>query len=170
VASSPASTPRTERSATFGGLASPVSFRSPSPNVVNETSDRQNAPKRRKPNPAETSESKNAANVTAGATAGHVVSPNGSLGSSGLKSLDDQPSIDACHSKAWDEAISTVRVEVNRYIAELRAEAEITELERKMLNCDHKREALQELLSRVLAEMERRREDKAAAHSWFNFR
>jgi hypothetical protein len=155
-------TPRTERSATFDGLASPVSFRSPSPNGVNETSDWQNASKRRKPNPAETSESKNAANVTAGTAAGHVVSSNAHLGPSGVQSLDDKASIDACHRKAWDEAVSTVRVEVNRYIAELRAEAEIAGLERKMLNCDHKREALQELLSRVLAEMERRREDKGS--------
>ena len=144
----------------FGGLPSPVSFRSPSPNVVNETLDRQNSPKRRKPDPADTAESKTAANVTAGTAAGHVVSSDAPLGSSGVPSLGNQASIDACHRKAWGEAISTVQVEVNRYIAELRAEAETTELERKMLNCDHKREALQELLFRVLAEMKRRREGK----------
>lgn len=133
----------------FGGLPSPVSFRSPSPNVVNETLDRQNSPKRRKPDPADTA-------------AGHVVSSDAPLRSSGVPSLGNQASIDACHRKAWGEAISTVQVEVNRYIAELRAEAETTELERKMLNCDHKREALQELLFRVLAEMKRRREGKGS--------
>jgi hypothetical protein len=159
VASSPASTPRTERSATFGGLASPVSFRSPSPNVVNETSEQQHAPKRRKPDPAETSASKVTANVAACTAAGHVVSP---LSSSGVQSPDGQASIDACYSKAWVEVVSTVRAEVNRYMAELYVEAEVTGLERKMLNCNHKREALEELLSRVLAEMKRRREGRGS--------
>jgi hypothetical protein len=159
VASSPASTPR---SATFNGLASPVSFRSPSPNVVNETSEQQHAPKRRKLDPAETSASKVTANVAACIAAGHVVSPNAPLSSSGVQSPDGQASIDACYSKAWVEVVSTVRAEVNRYMAELHAEAEVTGLERKMLNCNHKREALEELLSRVLAEMKRRREGRGS--------
>ena len=104
---------------TLDGLPSPVSFRSPSPNVVNETSDQQNAPKRRRPDPAETAESKSAANITAGTAAGHVVSSDAPFGPSGVQSLGDQASIDACHSKAWDGAVSTVRVEVDRYIAEI---------------------------------------------------
>ena len=161
MAPSPASTPRTERSATFDGLPSPVSFRSPSPNVVNETADQQNAPKRRRCDPAKTTEPRNAANVTASTAAGYVVSSDAPLGRSGAQFLDDQASIDAYHSKAWDEAVSTVRVEVNRYIAELHrlgAEAETAGLERKTMNCDHKCDALEELLCRVLAKMEKRRE------------
>jgi hypothetical protein len=47
-------------------------------------------------------------------------------------------------------------------MAELHVEAEVTGLERKMLNCNHKREALEELLSRVLAEMKRRREGRGS--------
>jgi hypothetical protein len=83
-----------------------------------------------------------------------------------VQSLDDQASIDACHSKAWDEAVSTVRVEVDRYIAEInrsRAEAEAAGLVRKTLSCDHKWEALQELLCRVLAEKGKRRGDKGSS-------
>ena len=92
-----------------------------------------------------------------------MVSSDAPFGPSDVQSLNDQASIDACHSKAWDEAVSIVRDEVNRYIAELntsRAEAEAVGNVRKMANCHRMCDTLNELFSRVEAKGKRRREDK----------
>jgi hypothetical protein len=89
-----------------------------------------------------------------------------------VQSPEERALIDACHSSAWDAGVFAIQLLIERYQAETRragAEAETAGNDRKRLNCDHRSDALEELLLRVYAEKKKKEEKmKTAPHSWFN--